>query len=125
MDHERPTQRSTTTKPRAKIDDILNERPSYEKERILPIIEGALSLLDELKDEPLERGAETIRQGIVRRWSLFTKWRKPEGNYPLATFLDQVCEEAGLSMQGGSWKSSGILRRGFPRNGQENSEKSL
>jgi PAS domain S-box-containing protein len=86
---------------RAKIDDILNERPSYEKERILPIIEGALSLLDELKDEPLKEGAETIRQGIVKRLESFYRVEETrKETIALATFLDEVCEEAVLSMKG-------------------------
>jgi hypothetical protein len=68
---------------RAKIDDILTERPSYEKERILPIIEGALSLLDELKDEPLV--PRPSGKASLGGWS-FRKWKKPERTIALAGF---------------------------------------
>jgi PAS domain S-box-containing protein len=50
-----------------KIDDILNEKPGQEKERILNLVEAAIAFLDELKDEPLKERAEAIRQNIIRR----------------------------------------------------------
>ena len=86
---------------REKIDDILNERSSYEKDRILPLIEGALSLLEELKDEPLKESAEAVRQGIVRRLESLCKEEDVRKEpIALADFLDEVCEEAMRSMKG-------------------------
>jgi PAS domain S-box-containing protein len=84
-----------------KIDDILNERPAQEKERILNLVDAAIALLDELKDEPLKGGTEAIRQNIIKRLDSLHKVEEiRKETIVLDTFTDQVCQEARLSMKG-------------------------
>jgi PAS domain S-box-containing protein len=86
---------------KSKIDDILNGKPTPERERILDIIEGALSLLDELKKEPLKEGAEEIRQGILKQLeSLYEIEDTVKEDITLDTFLDEVLQEAISSLKG-------------------------
>jgi len=83
-----------------KIDDILNERPGQEKERILNLVEAAIAFLDELKDEPLKESAEALRQHIVKRLdSLHRVDEVREETIALDDFIRQVCHEARLSMK--------------------------
>ncbi len=83
-----------------KIDDILNERPSQEKERILNLIEGAIAFLEELKDEPLKEGTEAIRQNIIKRLDSLHKVEAiRKETILLDAFIGQVCQEARLSMK--------------------------
>jgi PAS domain S-box-containing protein len=83
-----------------KIDDILNERPAQEKERILNLVDAAIALLDELKDEPLKGGTEAIRQNIIKRLDSLHKVEEiRKETIVLDTFTDQVCQEARLSMK--------------------------
>jgi signal transduction histidine kinase len=85
----------------SKIDDILNEKPVQEKERILNLVEAAIAFLDEMKDEGLQKGAEVIRQNIIKR---LDSLHKVEGiqkeTIALDIFIRQVCEEARLSLKG-------------------------
>jgi PAS domain S-box-containing protein len=84
-----------------KIDDILNEKPVQEKEGILNLVEAAIAFLDEMKDEPLQKGAETIRQNIINRLESLHKVEEIRKEIiALDTFIDQVCQEARLSMKG-------------------------
>ena len=84
----------------AKIDDILNEKPVQEKERILNLVEAAIGFLDELKDEPLQKGAEVIRQNVIKRLDSLHKVETGRKEaIVLDTFIRQVCEEARLSMR--------------------------
>jgi len=83
-----------------KIDDILNERPSQEKEKILNLVEGAIAFLDELKDEPLKEGTEAIRQNIIKRLDSLHKVEEiRKETIVLDVFIGQVCQEARLSMK--------------------------
>jgi signal transduction histidine kinase len=83
-----------------KIDDILNERPSQEKEKILNLVEGAIAFLDELKDEPLKEGTEAIRQNIIKRLDSLHKVEEiRKETIVLDAFIGQVCQEARLSMK--------------------------
>jgi PAS domain S-box-containing protein len=84
----------------AKIEDILNEKPVREKERILSIIETAIAFLDELKDEPLKEGGEAVRQSIVKRLeSLHKVEESRKETIVLDAFISQVCQEARLCMK--------------------------
>ena len=84
----------------SKIDDILNERPAQEKERILNLVEAAISFLDELKDEPLKEGSEAIRQNIIKRLDSLHKVEEArKETIVLDAFIRQVCQEARLSMK--------------------------
>jgi PAS domain S-box-containing protein len=86
---------------KSKIDDILNEKPVLEKERILNLVDAAIALLDELKDEPLQKDAETIRQNIIKRLDSLHKIEEiRKETIVLDIFIDQVCQEARLSMKG-------------------------
>ena len=83
-----------------KIDDILNERPGQEKERILNLVETAIAFLDELKDEPLKEGTEAIRQNIIKRLDSLHKVEEiRKETIVLDAFIGQVCQEARLSMK--------------------------
>jgi len=85
----------------SKIDDILNEKPVLEKERILNLVEAAITFLDEMKDEPLQKGAEVIRQKIIKRLDSLHKVEEIcKETIVLDTFIEQVCQEARLSMKG-------------------------
>ena len=80
---------------REEIDDILNDRPVHERERILHFIEAALGLLEEFEDEPLKEGAKTIRQKILRRLeSLYMTEEIKREFIQLDTLLKEVCAEA-------------------------------
>jgi len=84
-----------------KIDDILNERPGQERERILNLVEAAISFLDELKDEPLKESAEVIRQKIIKRLDSLHKVEEVQKEtIALDAFIRQICQEARLSMRG-------------------------
>ena len=84
----------------SKIDDILNEKPVLEKERILNLVEAAIAFLDEMKDEPLQKGAEVVRQNIIKRLDSLHKVEEiQKETIVLDTFIDQVCQEARLSMK--------------------------
>jgi signal transduction histidine kinase len=83
------------------MDDILKEKPVLEKERIINFVEAAIALLDEMKDEPLEKGAEVIRQNIIKRLDSLHKVEGPrKENIVLDAFIHQVCEEGRQSMRG-------------------------
>jgi len=83
-----------------KVDDILNEKPVLEKDRILNIIETAIACLDELKDEPLKEGGEAVRQSIIKRLeSLHKVEESRKETIVLNAFIGQVCQEARLSMK--------------------------
>jgi len=85
----------------SKIDDILNEKPVLEKERILNLVEAAIAFLDEMKDEPLQKGAEVIRQKIIKRLDSLHKVEEVrKETIVLDAFIRQACEEARLSMRG-------------------------
>jgi len=85
---------------KAKIDDILNEKPVLEKERILNIIETAITFLDELKDEPLKEGGDAVRQSIIKRLDSLHKMEESgKETIVLDALIDQVCQEACGCMQ--------------------------
>jgi len=84
-----------------KIDDILNERPGQERERILNLVEAAIAFLDELKDEPLKESAEVIRQKIIKRLDSLHKVEEVQKEIiALDALIRQICQEARLSMRG-------------------------
>jgi signal transduction histidine kinase len=64
-------------------------------------VEAAIAFLDEMKDEPLQKGAEVIRQNIIKRLDSLHKVEEiRKETIVLDTFIDQVCQEARLSMKG-------------------------
>ena len=83
-----------------KIDDILNEKPVQEKGKILNLIETAIVFLDELKDEPLQKGAEVVRQNVIKRLDSLHKVEEiRKETIVLDTFIRQVCHEARLCLK--------------------------
>jgi len=83
-----------------KIDDILNEKPVQEKGKILNLIETAIVFLDELKDEPLQKGAEVVRQNVIKRLDSLHKVEEiRKETIVLDTLVRQVSHEARLSMK--------------------------
>jgi PAS domain S-box-containing protein len=81
------------------IHDIFHDRPLEEKEKILHLVEGAVGLLEELEDEPLQEGTEAIRQSVVRRLKLLYQMEDIHSEkIPVGDFLDQVCGDATQSM---------------------------
>lgn len=84
---------------KTKIDDILNGRSAREKEKILYVIESALSLLDELKDGHLKERSEDVRRSIVNRLeSVYRIEDAGRESILLEVFLDEICDEAILAM---------------------------
>ncbi|MCU0596313.1 MAG: PAS domain S-box protein, partial [Desulfobacterota bacterium] len=84
----------------SKIDDILNERPALEKERIIHLVDAAIAFLDEVKDEPLKESTEALRQNIVRRLdSLQRVEESRKETIALDAFVHQLCQDTRLSMK--------------------------
>lgn len=83
-----------------KIEDILGQRPVQEKERILDLIETTIAILDELKDEPLDKGAEEIRRSLRERLDSIYKIDETRIE-PIAldAFIEGVCQEARRSIK--------------------------
>lgn len=78
-----------------KIDDILKGSAVEEREKVLHFIETALWMLEELKDEPLKKNAEAIRERIVQQLdSLYRMEDLQTESIQLDTFLAEVCTEA-------------------------------
>jgi PAS domain S-box-containing protein len=78
-----------------KIDDILKGSPVQEREKVLHLIETALWMLEELKDEPLKENAEAIRERIVAQLECLYKMEDLQTeSIQLDTFLEEVRTEA-------------------------------
>jgi PAS domain S-box-containing protein len=78
-----------------KIDDILNEKPGQEKERILNLVEAAIAFLDEVKDEPLKEGAEAILQSIIKRLDSLQQVEEfREETIALDDYVHHLCQDA-------------------------------
>ena len=84
-----------------KIDDILIERSIEDRDRIISVIENAVSLLEEFEEEDNQRKYREILKGISDRLEAIygEKEFQPE-RIDLAEFLDELCDEAVSSMQG-------------------------
>jgi PAS domain S-box-containing protein len=77
------------------IHDIFHDRPLEERGKILHLVEGAVSLLEELEEETLQEGAEAIRQSVVRRLKLLYQMEDVlHEEIPVDAFLEKVCEDA-------------------------------
>ena len=89
------------TELQTKMNDILNERPVQEKEKILHLLDSALAILDDLQEESLQEGAEAIRRNLIQRLDSLQKVEEVQTE-PIAldAFIRRICEEARLSMTG-------------------------
>jgi signal transduction histidine kinase len=82
------------------MNDILNERPVQEKEKILNILDAAIALLDDLGEESLQEGAETIRRNIIKRLDSLQKVEEVQKEtIALDVFIRLICEEARVSIK--------------------------
>ncbi|MCU0597103.1 MAG: PAS domain S-box protein, partial [Desulfobacterota bacterium] len=84
-----------------KMNDILNERPVQEKEKILYLLDAAIAFLDDLGEESLQEGAEAVRRNIIKRLDSLQKVEEGQTE-PIAldAFTHRICEEARVSMKG-------------------------
>jgi len=82
-----------------KIDDILNQRPVEEKDKILSIIEDAASFVEELKEDIPGHDAGILERISSRIESLFRTEEVRVEKINLDDFLDELCDEAISSMR--------------------------
>jgi len=88
------------TELQTKMNDILNERPVQEKEKILNLLDAAITFLDDLGEESLQEGAEAIRRNIIQRLDSLQKVEEVETEViALDVFIRSICEEARVSMK--------------------------
>jgi PAS domain S-box-containing protein len=88
------------TELQTKMNDILNERPVQEKEKILNLLDAAIALLDDLGEESLQEGVETIRRNIIKRLDSLQKVEEVQKEaIDLDVFIRLICEEARVSMK--------------------------
>jgi signal transduction histidine kinase len=84
-----------------KMNDILNERPVQEKEKILYLLDAAIAFLDDLGEESLQEGAEAVRRNIIKRLDSLQKVEEGQTEaIALDAFTRRICEEARVSMKG-------------------------
>jgi len=81
-----------------KIDDILHERSSEEKEKILALIEDAMSFVEEEKEVSPREKAELLDQVSQRIESLYSTKEFHMEEISLVDFLDNLCNEAVSAM---------------------------
>ncbi|MBW1701624.1 MAG: GAF domain-containing sensor histidine kinase [Deltaproteobacteria bacterium] len=84
----------------SKIDDILNQKPVEEKERIINIIEGAAGFVEELSEEGNKQHSEILDAISRRIESLFVVDEIHMEKIQLDEFLDAMCDEAISLMRG-------------------------
>ncbi len=81
-----------------KIEDILNQRPVEERERIITIIEDAACFVEEISEANPQQNREILELICKRIESLFEVEDIRVEKIPLAEFLHDVCDEAIASM---------------------------
>jgi signal transduction histidine kinase len=84
----------------SKIDDILNQKPVEEKERIINVLEDAANFIEELSEEGDKRHSEILDAISRRLESLFVVDEIHMEKIRLDEFLDEVCDEAISLMHG-------------------------
>ena len=89
------------TELQTKMNDILNERPVQEKEKILNLLDAAIAFLDDLGEESLQAGTEAIRRNIIKRLDSLQRVEEVQTEViALDVFIRSICEEARVSMKG-------------------------
>ena len=84
----------------SKIDDILNQKPVEEKERILNIIEDAAGFIEELSEEENKHYSKILDILSNRLETLFSVDDIHMEKIRLDKFLDDLCDEARSLMHG-------------------------
>jgi signal transduction histidine kinase len=108
-----------------KIDDILNQRSVDEKERIINIISDAADFVEELGEEDHEKGSEILELISNRLESLFTLKEVRMEDIKVDELLDDVCNEAVLSMGGRNLEIVRDLEKGIVLNMDVNTLKKV
>jgi len=81
------------------IDDMISERPVNPKDKILPIIEGALTLLEVTRDEKDRHEQAALIQGLISQLESLVWFHELHTEEILIeTFLDEICVEASRFM---------------------------
>jgi len=82
----------------AKIDDILHQRSSEDKEKILALIEDAASFVEEQREASPRHQAELLDRISQRLESLYSTGEIHMEEISLVDLLDQICDESISSM---------------------------
>ena len=83
-----------------KIDDILNQRQTFEKKCVLNVIETALSLLEEMEEKSADGEAQLLKQAKSRVESIFeTNGEPQEVDIALEGFIHGICDRAEEKMR--------------------------
>jgi signal transduction histidine kinase len=83
-----------------KMNDILNERPVQEREKILNILDATIAFLDDLGEESLQEGAEAVRRSIINRLDSLQKVETVQTEtIALDLFIRRICQEARVYMK--------------------------
>ena len=78
-----------------KIDDILGQRSLEEKTMILNLVEGALSLVEEIKEDSADRSSRDLADRVLKRLEdLYSSPRLRLERVDLTGFLDRLYNEA-------------------------------
>jgi signal transduction histidine kinase len=83
----------------AKIDDILHQRSSEDKEKILALIEDAASFVEELREASPQHQAELLNRVSQRLESLYSAEEIHMEKISLSDFLATLCNEAISSVE--------------------------
>jgi signal transduction histidine kinase len=82
-----------------KIDDVLHQKPSEEKQKILNIIQDALYFVEELKEQDNLSGTKILDLIKNRIESLYNIEDVKEEHIVLDIFLNNLCDEATIFMK--------------------------
>lgn len=105
----------------SKIDDILNQKPVEEKERIIHVLEDAADFVEELSEEGNQHYPEILDALSRRLESLFSVDEVHMEEIRLGELLDEVCDEALSLMQGRDLE----IVRNFENNAAVNMDRNI
>jgi len=84
-----------------KIDDILNERSFEDKDRVITVIESAVSLVEELEEEESQQKYGEVLKAISDRLEdMYGQKEFQPQRIDLTEFLDDLCDETVSAIQG-------------------------
>ncbi|MBN2126042.1 MAG: GAF domain-containing protein [Deltaproteobacteria bacterium] len=82
-----------------KVDDILNQRPIDEREKVISLIEGAVSLVEEMKEEDdLQTVRDLLERVSKRLETLYAPSETHMEKISLDRFLQELCDDTIASM---------------------------
>ncbi|MCX5813367.1 MAG: GAF domain-containing protein [Proteobacteria bacterium] len=82
-----------------KIDDVLHQKPSEEKQKVLNIIQDAVYFVEELKEKENISGAEIFNLINNRIESLYKMEDVKAERIMLDSFMNNLCDEATISIK--------------------------